>query len=214
MKKLSPLLLAVLALLSCVEKPNSNLKSDNIIIDNPEYGSLQSLASPPITFELIQTFADNEDMDDELLANISSIFVDDNQNVYVLDSYSSKIISYSRSGEIRWIVDSPGKGPGDLNQPTGMIWNNSNLFYLSNLNGARIDVFNLKGEFIESLSLPDNKELFELVGYSNDNLVLANVIRGAFAKKFSIFDINNLSSAQTSFVVDVSGELTIPFTST
>ncbi len=212
MKKLTTLMLSVLVFLSCTEKPNSNSEINNII-NNPEYGVLQPQESTPISFELVQTFGENQNNENTLLVYIKSIFVDVNQNVYVLDPYSPKLISYSKSGEIRWVVDSPGKGPGDLDQPKGMVWNNNDLIYLSNINGLRVDVINLDGEFVESLSLPESKRSLEPIGYSDDKLVLATDVGGAFAKKFLVFDINNTSSTITTFTIDETGDVEVPASS-
>jgi len=210
MKKLSILLFSILVFLSCTEKPNSNSVSNNSVISNPEYGDLQSQESPPISFELVQTFGDDQDDENTLLVYIKSIFVDRNQNVYVLDPYSPKLISYSKTGAVRWIVDSPGKGPGDIDQPKGMVWNNNDLIYLSNINGHRVDVFNLDGEFVKSLSLPESKRSLEPIGYTDDKLVLATEVGGAFAKKFLVFDINDVSSPKTTFTIDETGDVEVP----
>tara|TARA_R110002096_G_scaffold432801_2_gene650250 strand:+ start:11163 stop:12293 length:1131 start_codon:yes stop_codon:yes gene_type:complete len=213
MKKLTTLLLSVLVFLSCTNKQNPNSGTSNNVIINPEYGDLQSQESPPINFELVQTFGNDQDDENTLFIYIKSIFVDTDQNIYALDPYSPKLISYSKTGAVRWIVDSPGKGPGDLDQPKGMVWNNNNLIYLSNINGHRIDVFNLEGEFVESLSLPESKRSLEPIGYSDEKLILATEVGGAFAKKFSVFDINNLSSPKTTFTIDETGDIEVPVSS-
>lgn len=212
MKNYIALLGLILVLFSCTDaeteiKGTSNSKFE---ISNPEYGEWQTREPSPIKFEVEESYGVGTTDENAILTVVSSMFVDNNDNVYVLDARAEKIISYNKSGEVRWTVNSPGRGPGDISQPKTIVWNNNNAFYLSNLNGKRLDKFSLEGEFLETITIPAIEESIELVGYSDNKLIVSSPIRGSFGNKFTVLNADSNYAIQNSFTIDLTGELEVP----
>lgn len=215
MKNYTILLCSILVLLSCTDKETDklNTKNSKSEISNPEYGEWQLREPSPIKFENVEKYGVETTDEDAILMVVSSMFVDNDENVYVLDARAQKVISYNKLGDVRWTIDSPGRGPGDISQPKNIVWNKKDEFYLSNLNGNRIDLFSLEGIFLVTIEVPEIENAIELVGYSGNKLIVNSPIRGKFGNKYSVLNADSNYSIQNSFTLDVTGEIKVPIES-
>ncbi|MEP1151814.1 MAG: 6-bladed beta-propeller [Balneola sp.] len=197
-------------LYSC-SKTSSENTTNYQVITNPEYGIWQERETPQVEFELVQLFGEENAPEEELLGGITAMFTDDDQNVYVLDDRLSKLISFDKNGEVRWVTGSKGRGPGDFENAWNMIWDGNETIYVSNIARTRIGLFNLKGEFLKTLSIT-NEELktVNLNGFIGDKIVVSKSISGSFLTKFILFNPADPDSILSSFSVDLTGDLKIP----
>ncbi len=195
-------------ILSC--SSDKNTPKENPIY-NPEYGIWQERENPPVEFELVQTFGSEDATSKELIGGITAMFTDNNQNLYVLDDRLSKLISFDKNGKVRWVTGSKGRGPGDFENAWNMTWDGNETIYVSNIARSRIDLFNLDGQFLNTLSTSNEKlKRVNIHGFIKDNLVVSRNITGSFAKEFMFVNTDNPNSILSSFIVNLTGELKIP----
>ncbi|OAN60373.1 hypothetical protein A8B79_10525 [Balneola sp. EhC07] len=195
-------------ILSC--SSDKNTPEENPIY-NPEYGIWQERENPPVEFELVQTFGSEDATSKELIGGITAMFTDNNQNLYVLDDRLSKLISFDKNGKVRWATGSKGRGPGDFENAWNMIWDGKLTIYISNIARSRIDLFNLNGEFLKTLSVNNEKlKGVNIHGFMENKMVVSRSISGSFAKEFFFINPDNPDSISSSFIVDLTGELNIP----
>lgn len=201
----------VLSFLYSCSKTSSENPSNNQIITNPEFGIWQDQETPHIEFELVQIFGDENASEDELLGGVTAMFTDEDQNVYVLDDRLSKLISFDKNGEVRWVTGSKGRGPGDFENAWNMIWDGEQTIYVSNIARSRIDLFDLKGEFLKTLSI-NNEELktANINAFLDGNMVVSQGVSGSLSTKFIFFNPSNPDSILTSFNVDLTDGLKTP----
>lgn len=140
--------------------------------------------TPPVAFEQEQTYGAEEMPASAMLGTISSVAVDDEGGVYVLDSQAYQIKAFNPDGSLRWTAGREGEGPSELSGylwNDALVWNGDDALYLANQNGSRIDRINTaNGTFTESYALGDHNLTFaSLVGMRSDgNVLLKTSARG------------------------------------
>jgi hypothetical protein len=108
-----------------------------------------------LRFELEQTFGVEEDPEEKILGFITGVAVDDRANAYVLDRDFDQIVAFDPEGSVMWKAGRPGQGPGEMQSANGMAWDGQQSLFVSNQNGARIDAWDLDGNYIYSQNLAD-----------------------------------------------------------
>lgn len=201
------LLTVILTLLSvaCSQQRETGEKED--VVQNPTYGEWQDREQPPIRFELDQTYGSEKDEDGFMFSSSGGIVgpvADGVGNIYVLDRVQSKLLSFDPDGKLRWQTGQEGKGPGDFFKVRGIAINDSSL-YLDNVEGTRIDQYDLKGTFIRNMSLAsEDLSLMNVEGFlSNSLLVTSSTIWGTFGNRISVFDIDSSLKKVSQFDVEV-----------
>ncbi|WP_157939441.1 NHL repeat-containing protein [Gracilimonas amylolytica] len=147
----------------------SAIKKENGVIYNPSVGLLQD-EEAPVEFELVETI-DLSMIEEPVISNVGYLQIDDEGNFYFIDRRLSKLISLDPEGNLRWAVGEEGKGPGDLESPFGMSLYKDKL-YISNVQGSRLDEFDLSGNFIKTYDLPEDMRFASMVGIRDDGKVL------------------------------------------
>jgi len=198
-------------LISCSEKSQKESSENKMIISNPEYGIWQDREVPPFEFELVQTFGAEVAPENEILGAVTAMFTDKEQNLYILDNRLSKLLSFDKTGQLRWVSGKSGRGPSDFENAWKMIWDGKQTIYISNIARSRIDLFSLDGTFIKTLNVNNEKlKGFNIHGFVEDKMVVSRSISGSFAKEFFFINPENTDSISSSFIVDLTGELNIP----
>jgi hypothetical protein len=147
----------------------SAIKKENGVIYNPSVGLLQD-EEAPVEFELIETI-DLSMIEEPVISNVGYLQIDDEGNFYFIDRRLSKLISLDPEGNLRWATGEEGKGPGDLESPFGMALHKDRL-YVANIQGSRLDEFDLSGTFIKTYDLPEDIRFASLVDIRDDGLIL------------------------------------------
>jgi len=90
-------------------------------------------------------------------------FVFDNQcnKLFINDQPASQILAYHSNGKFINEIGREGKGPGELINPSGVVFGNGYIF-VNDQGNQRIQIFKESGEFIESIVLDE----FPFWGYS------------------------------------------------
>ncbi len=91
----------------------------------------------------------------EVLANPIDLFIDDKDNLYILDSGNSRILVLDEDGKfLREISDSYGKDSLSLNNPGGIYVDEIGDIFIADTGNARILHLNSNGGFIEEFFQP------------------------------------------------------------
>lgn len=147
----------------------SAIKKENGVIYNPSVGLLQD-EEAPVEFELVDTI-DLSQIEEPVISNVGYLQIDEKGNFYFIDRRLSKLISLDPVGNLRWATGEEGKGPGDFENPFGMVLHNDRLF-VANIQGSRLDEFDMEGTFIKTYDLPEDMQFASLVDIRDDGLIL------------------------------------------
>lgn len=170
----------LLFVFSCSENKKDNPPKNSNIIENPEYGELQNSENPPVRFEQISS-TDLSFGDDLIIGGIYAFTIDNDGNMYIVDSRQGKMVSLDPNGEFRFVTGQKGRGPGDLENVYSMAYHDG-VIYLTNLSGARIDAFDLEGNFISSTTISKNINFGSIKGITEeDEFILRSVVWGELA---------------------------------
>lgn len=201
-------LLSLTIFISCDDKPINSNSSD--IISNPEYGSLQDSENPPFSFELVEEIPLNIP-EDFILSGISYLTNDPEGNFYFFDYRQNKLISVDSDGKTRWITGEKGRGPGDFENVSSLIYSRQGIL-IGNLSGARFDLFSFDGNFIKSYDSGKDASFGRILGTSNDSsLIIAKEKFGKIGSDIFVIDIiSDTLKIRNRFEIDVSGEFDMP----
>lgn len=140
----------------------------------------------PLTFTLELTIGGKSDL--ILSGNITGPVADKKGNIYFIDDKKGILYSFDSKGNLRWKTGTVGRGPGDFNEPRGLVISNGFL-YTANIHGIRIDKFNLMGELVSSTSLDEKKLAFKLVGFISDTLLVGgSMLLGELGTKVTVLN--------------------------
>jgi hypothetical protein len=179
------------------------------IISNPENGKWQSSDTGEIQFELIDQFS-FEDAKENIISGMSFLNQGPERHLYFFDRQQNKLISTNDSGEIRWSVGQPGRGPGDFENVSSVKVINDKVI-VSNIQGTRLDIFDLKGEFKRSIQLKDDIIFAKIVGESpSGELVISSMLRGKLGVNVYMVNIDpELTDSNITFQISQGPELDV-----
>ena len=78
--------------------------------------------------------------------------MDDEGNIYVLDSAAAQIIVFDKNGDLLRIFGKKGPGPGEMGYPLDIKIYLNKEFMVNDLAHLSLDFFSLKGEFLRDCS--------------------------------------------------------------
>lgn len=141
------------AIQACNDSPKEETTTSTNDVHNPEWGELQDSQNPPFNFELIDSIV-VDTPDDLIVANINSLLRGPDDHFYFLDGRQSRLISITKEGELRWVTGQKGRGPGDFESAYRIVTDGEKLA-VSNLSGARLDMYDFEGNFQWSKNFED-----------------------------------------------------------
>lgn len=157
MNKLFLLILVVLCIFSFSNCNQQKLKWKGtieeedgvVVVKNPKEPIFNSEA-----FELREDLIINSENLSEgiLLELISSIRVDDDENLYLQDSKACKIKIFDKDGKFVREVGDRGQGPGEFQIPRFLQLISKNKMKIFDMGNKRITLFSLDGEIIKEIS--------------------------------------------------------------
>lgn len=203
-------------LMSCSQKDHSEteiktaVKDGYELVQNPETGRLQHAEDKPV--ELVLADSIEADLPYEVLvAGVRYLTTDDDGNIYLYDWQQNRIMSITKEGTFRWAAGQEGRGPGDFEKVYGMVLH-ENTLYVSNIQGSRLDLFSLDGEFMHSYNFRKEMNLVSPLGFTPDGkLIISKSISGKFGKTLFITELLSDSLHITeSFAAVQSNDLDVP----
>ena len=210
MNKLYIVTLIFLITLAGCSSEQQKLNLDDPVINNPEYGSLQNNAQPPFDFEQVDTFSFTEGSD-LLISGFAFFNVDNTGNMYFYDRQQNKLISADNTGKIRWVTGQKGKGPGDFDRPSGMILEGNEILVF-NVQGSRIDRFDLNGQFIRTIPISEGMSFPSPIGFTDNGwLVTRSTLWGKLGTKISVISfVEDSLQIEAQFDIDQANNLEVP----
>ncbi|MDH4198256.1 MAG: 6-bladed beta-propeller [Candidatus Aminicenantes bacterium] len=125
------------------------------------------------------------DKPDESFVDISALDVLKDGTVYVLDTKDSRVKVFDAQGKFVRAFGKAGQGPGELNQPVGILITPENEVLVEDALNQRLAVFSLEGTFIRHVS---TAKAFGLSGIQMDGrgLIVARSMGIGEAGKISM----------------------------
>ena len=177
MKNFMFVLLFIMIIAGCSnEKIETTMENGILHINNPEYGIWHDEESKDFDFELLETFGEEDEPENEVLSAAGIVFTDYDLNVYIYDWRESRLIKFDKEGNFLWGKGRVGQGPGEFDHPQAFITDGYSSIYVSNQWGRKVDQFNLDGIFERTIDL-SNVELSEmtLIGFTKPDIFIASV---------------------------------------
>jgi hypothetical protein len=155
--------------------------------------SLQELyETGKVDFVEDQVFGTQDDEDDAVLFGPSSICVDEDGNVYVLDFKMYCIKKFAPDGELLLTFSRKGEGPGELAQAYEMTLTPGGRLAVFDSGNHRITLFDSDGEYLDSRGFQGwVSGMYALSGESI--LLLYSVMTEDWMKKGSLYKISILA---------------------
>jgi len=88
-----------------------------------------------------------------VLLSARTFKVDDEENIYVLDSKAHKIKIFDKTGQLIKEFGKKGPGPGELDRPSNIELYADNQLIVFNMGGRKMSLFSRGGEFIKDLPM-------------------------------------------------------------
>ena len=174
-------------------------------------GVWQQVEPAPLSLTLEQVFGDDDSDQRGLLSGAFNVAVDDQGNLYVLNLFEGRLVAFAPDGSVRWEVEAPGQGPGEIHNPDQVIFDHLRReLGFSNQSAARIDRFDTDGRHIGSIPLESaGIGRGNLVGVTDSGiLVLSQALRNGSAGARIV--LIQEGAAADSFSVDVTEGMAVP----
>ena len=123
-----------------------------------------------------------------MFSRIDDIAVDDEENIYILDSKQTHIKTFNRDGEYLKSIGRKGQGPGELQYPVNLTISPMNEILINDY--ARcLSIFSIDGNFLRAVSLTTMRMISKPKADSRGNIVASYMVFGEEAllvlKKFN-----------------------------
>lgn len=118
-----------------------------------------------------------EEKEEYLFARIT-LDVDEDENMYVLDSKSSNIRVYDKNGIYKKTIGKRGEGPGEMVGPIGIQITPQNEIMVNNSTRRRLPFFSIGGEYLRQIALTKIPMSPRLKVDSNGDYIVKCPIRG------------------------------------
>jgi hypothetical protein len=152
------------------KQPKIDYENGIKVIKNPKtpvHGEIQ------LELELIDDFRLSKGKE-VLFYPPSDIEIDDEGNIYILDSAKKSIQIYDKKGHFLQKFGRKGQGPGEMERPIEMCLDKENNIYVQDINRRKVHIFNKKGEFIRTITLDFRIGPFEITAEGN---ILSQVLQ-------------------------------------
>ena len=97
--------------------------------------------------------------DEDMFAELTSVDVDSDGNIYILDREDKKVKIFDNAGKFVKKFGRDGQGPGEMNVPITIQVTPDNELVVSDALNQRLMYFTLEGEFIREMSTAAKKAL-------------------------------------------------------
>ena len=109
---------------------------------------------------------DEEALEDFIFSQIRSVRVDEEENIYVLDSKEIRIKVFDKNGKPLRTFGKRGQGPGEIQMPTRMYLTSEKEILIYDIGNSRLSFYSLDGQCLKEIStakyrfsrtIPDSK---------------------------------------------------------
>jgi hypothetical protein len=114
--------------------------------------------------------------EEEIFSEISSIAVDDEGNIYLLDRKENKILVFDKKGKYLRSFGKKGQGPGEMSGPVGIHLTPAKELLVEDSLNQRFIFFSLDGKFLKSISTAKFLALAGVELDSQGNMIAQHVV--------------------------------------
>lgn len=127
-----------------------------------------------------------------LFLSVKTFKLDDDENIYVLDSKAHKIKVFNKTGQLVREFGEKGQGPGELDFPTNIELYFENQIIVFNMRGRKMSLFSRSGEFIKDLSMEKHGRISRIRVDSQGSFYAYSMLREESSRKIKVdkFDSN------------------------
>jgi hypothetical protein len=152
------------------------------IISNPKtpkYGEVH--------LDLVENLSiGNDDDSDYQFYLVSGILLDEEDNIYVLDSGNCRIQKFDRSGKHLQTMGRKGPGPGEFTNPSAFYIDGESTLYVADQ--MKIEVFDSAGEYKKSIPL--ETRINEFIVTSEGQIITYTILDAEEGNKKAIVKLN------------------------
>jgi hypothetical protein len=120
------------------QENTKNIFNKNPLYKEGKFISVEKIISIPLISDKYQ------------VADPSTIEIDENKNIYILEPRLSRIVVFNSSGEYLKIIGGPGEGPNELSQPVWLSYYNKKLFVIEGF--IRLKILDLSGNYVDRIT--------------------------------------------------------------
>jgi len=156
----------------------------------------------PLQFELEQTFGVADAPAEAMLAGTSSVVVDDEGVVYLLDRGNHRLVAFNPDGTVRWSQGREGEGPGEFQNAFGLAPGPEGDLFVVNQMGQRWERWSFDGELLESHDasrIEGGGFFMSPIGFYSGQLVASSSAMNNEPQRFMRVDLDALAVTDTLF---------------
>jgi len=164
----------------------------------------------PLQFELEQTFGVADAPEEAMLAGTSSVVVDADGVVYLLDRGNHRLVAFNPDGSVRWSQGREGEGPGEFQNAFGLVPGPENDLLVVNQSGQRWERWSYDGELLESYDagrIEGAGFFLSPLGFHNDQPIASSSAMNEEPQRFMRVDLDALAVVDTLFARPLGFEL-------
>jgi len=164
----------------------------------------------PLQFELEQTFGVADAPEEAMLAGTSSVVVDADGVVYLLDRGNHRLVAFNPDGSVRWSQGREGEGPGEFQNAFGLVPGPENDLLVVNQSGQRWERWSYDGELLESYDagrIEGAGFFLSPVGFHNDQPIASSSAMNEEPQRFMRVNLDALAVVDTLFARPLGFEL-------
>jgi len=135
-------------------------KDGVIIIRNPKKPVQVKRAPKALSLEEDLRIGIEEGDEDYMFANLRSVQVDDEENIYILDAKYIKVKVYDKSGRHIRSFGKIGQGPGEFGWPARMYMRTDGIIAFLDSRNRRFSYYSQEGECLREISLAKHGNIF------------------------------------------------------
>ncbi|MCP2520400.1 6-bladed beta-propeller [Candidatus Aminicenantes bacterium AC-708-M15] len=144
-----------------------------IIIENKGNGIYGKDIKNKISFKEILSIGVEEGPDYLMFGNYIKVDVDQEENVYILDSQNSRVLKFDKNGKFLWQVGRKGQGPGEFEYPEDLIITENELIVAES---TRIHYFDKNGNFKKTYRM--EKPIKGIIACPDNQIIASLLITG------------------------------------
>jgi len=195
MKRIKLIILCALFLLSAanivaLEEIRIRIENGVKIIENPK--KPVSIEGVPTKLILKEELCIGEGKNEtDIFSDISSCTVDDEGNIYILDSKEHHVKVFTQEGKYLRTIGRQGQGPGEFHNPGNIQITPKNELLVEDTQNKRLGFFTLDGKFIKNLSLKKRMGLSFILVDSKANFIGREIVQKKIKLYWEIWKYDN-----------------------
>jgi hypothetical protein len=121
------------------------------VIENPKKLAPPEGVMSKVTFKEDFSIGEGE-FDEDMFAELTSLDVDGDGNIYILDRKDKKVKIFDSAGKFVKKFGEEGQGPGEMYVPVSIQVTHNNEMVIGDAGNQRLAFFSLEGEFLREMS--------------------------------------------------------------